>query len=60
MNGIEYVMRATLTEIKKMNKNLSKSIGEEVKEQEEPILKCPYSGQIISQNLKEKIDEDIK
>ena len=46
MNGIEYVMRSTLTEIKKMNKSLLKSIGEE--EKEEPILKCPYSGQIIS------------
>jgi len=41
-----------------MNKSLLKSIGEE--EKEEPILKCPYSGQIISQNLKEKIDKDIE
>ena len=49
MNGIEYVMRATLTEIKKMNKSLSKSIGEE--EKEEQILKCLKSGQIVSQNL---------
>ena len=59
MNQMSLGTLQSVSELKKLNKNLKKDGGDAAEESEElneEILKCPYSGQIIGKRLKAKID----
>ena len=65
-NGLQDSFTKMTQSIQEMNSNLKQTLNQlkgdkGIEEQSlADISKCPYSGQIISNRLKQKIDEDIK